>query len=410
MTVQKNSFIKLTPKAPATRQQRLRRDRILMSLTAIAVLVAWFYGYLTGGTNIVPLAGNVLPGATQVEKQGQLFIGRDDAGQIVGYAALGKAPGYGGPIETLVGVNPAGQILGVQIISKRESPGFFRLLEETDLVGQISQQHISDPLQIGKDLDAVSGATISAEGVANSVRKAARQVAADGLNAPLPPEQRPINFGIPEMVLIGLYAAGYAGHKLRYPAWKRRIRWVTLLTGLVVLGFIYTAPLTITMVVSLISGFWPDWHSNLYWYLLLGGILFVTTVDAKNPYCSWFCPFGAFQECMAAVSGAKFYRPRSLHVPLKWVQRGLALTAVVLGLALRRPGVASYEPFDTLFDFQGGMAKWILLIIVALTSLAIYRPFCNYLCPLDPVVDFVATGRRWLKEVWSKWQNRAAKA
>jgi len=406
MTTQENTFATIPQKRSAARQKRIWRERLLMGITISVVLAAWLYGYFTSGADIVPLVSNVLPGAVRVEQQGQLFVGLDDQDQLIGYAAVGQASGYGGPIETLVGVAPSGQILGVQVVSRRESPGFFRLLEDTDLVGQISQQQISAPLQIGNDLDAVSGATISAEGVANSVRRAARQIAADGLAAPLPPEQRPIQFGFPEMVLIGLYAAGYAGHKLRRPAWKRRIRWVTLLTGLVVLGFIYTAPLTITMVVSLLSGFWPDWHSNLYWYLLIGGILFVTTVDAKNPYCSWFCPFGAFQECMAAVSGAKPYRPRSLAQPLKWVQRGLALAAVVLGLALRRPGVASYEPFATLFNFQGTPLTWILLILVVLTSLAVYRPFCNYLCPIDPVVDFVATGRRWLKEVWATWQSR----
>lgn len=69
------------------------------------------------------------------------------------------------------------------------------------------------------------------------------------------------------------------------------------------------------MVVSVLAGYWPDWHTNLYWYLLVGGILFVTTVDAKNPYCSWLCPFGAFQECMAAVSKAKVFRPRLERPP-----------------------------------------------------------------------------------------------
>ncbi|MBK8128733.1 MAG: 4Fe-4S binding protein [bacterium] len=172
---------------------------------------------------------------------------------------------------------------------------------------------------------------------------------------------------------------------------------------------VYTAPLTITMIISLLSGYWPDWHNNLYWYLLIGGILFVTTVDAKNPYCSWFCPFGAFQECVAAVSHAKRYRPRDLNMPLKWVQRGLALTAIVLGLALRRPGVASYEPFATLFDLRGTAVQWVFLILVIFASLITYRPFCNYLCPIDPVVDIIAAARRWLKEVWTQWRQRIVK-
>jgi NosR/NirI family transcriptional regulator, nitrous oxide reductase regulator len=78
-------------------------------------------------------------------------------------------------------------------------------------------------------------------------------------------------------------------------------------------------------------------------------------------------------------------------------------------LALRQPGVASYEPFATLFDFQGTAVRWAFLLIIVLASLAIYRPFCNYLCPLDPVVDFIAVARRWVKESWTRWRPQPAK-
>ena len=183
------------------------------------------------------------------------------------------------------------------------------------------------------------------------------------------------------------------------------LRWGTLLAGMVTIGFIYTLPLTISMIISFMSGYWPDWRTNLYWYLLIGGIIFVTTVDAKNPYCGWFCPFGAFQECLAAVTKAKLFRPRNLHTPLLWLQRGLALTAIVLGLALRQPGAAGYEPFATLFDLRGTTVQWALLIIVVFASLMMYRPFCNYLCPIDPVADYIAAGRRWVKERWITWRK-----
>lgn len=379
-----------------------------MIAAVVLLLVAWFYGYATNGTAVAPLVQEVLPGVARVEQQQGIFVARDEQGTIVGYAAAGQAPGYGGPVEMLVGVAPDGEIAGVRIIQERETPGFFRLVLESGLLGQYGQRTVADPLQLGGDLDAVSGATMSAEGVATAVRQAVDEIAAEGLGQPRPPQRKTIQFGVPEVVLLLLFAAGYAGHRWRSGVWKRRVRWVTLLTGMVVLGFIYTAPLTISMIISLLSGYWPDWHNNLYWYLLVGGILFVTTVDAKNPYCYWFCPFGAVQECLAAVSGAKFYRPRRYGKALKWVQRALAVTAIALGLALRRPGVAGYEPFATLFDLRGTTVAWALLVAVLLASLAMYRPFCNFLCPLDPVIDFVAAGRRWGKETLAKWRKSSA--
>lgn len=384
----------------------LALSRQILIGSIILAVVAWLFGYFSNDTNVISSVPDVIPGARRVEQRGDLFIGMDAQDNILGYAAKGQGQGYGGPVEMLVGIDLDGEITGVKIIVQRETPGFFRLILENDFISQFVGLRYQDPLRLDSDLDAVSGATVSSEGIASSIRQVTRLIADEGFDSPLPAEKRSIKFGIPEITLIGLYAAGYFGHKLKSSTWKLRIRWGTLITGMIVLGFVYTAPFTVSQVVSLLSGFLPDWHNNLYWYLLIGGILFVTTVDAKNPYCSWFCPFGAVQECLAQVTGAKFYRPRKWSEFFTWLQRTLALSAVVLGLAMRRPGIAGYEPFATLFDFRGTTIEVALLVLVILASLLIYRPFCNYLCPLDPVYDFIAESRRWVREVWKNVQRK----
>ncbi len=394
----------LIPNQPAGKKP-LSGPRIILAVSILLAVTAWLIGYFSGGTDAESFVRDVIEGSIRIETRGDLFIGYGVDGKIVGYAATGQSQGYGGPLEMLVGLDTNGEVIGVKIISQRETPGFFKIILEKDFFKQYPGKNYRDPFQLNQDLDAVSGATVSAEGIAASARNAIRVIAQQGLNSPLPPEKRPIQFGIPEITLIGLYAAGYFGHKHRSGIWKRRIRWGTLLIGMVVLGFIYTAPLTIAQVIALLSGYWPDWHNNLYWYLLIGGILFVTTLDAKNPYCSWFCPFGAFQECLAQVTQAKPYRSRRLSSFFSWLQRGLAFTAVLLGLALRKPGIAGYEPFATLFDFRGNMVEVIFLLVVSIASLMMYRPFCNYLCPLDPVYDFIAESRRWLREGWQIWKK-----
>lgn len=381
-------------------------QRQVLIISVILAMTAWFIGFFSSKTDVIPLVSEILPEAARVETRGNIFIAFNSKDEIIGYAALGKGQGYGGPIEMLVGIDPQGEITSVKIVTQRETPGFFRLILSEGFPEQYIGHTFKDPLQLNSDLDAVSGATVSSEGIAASARQAIRLLAQQGLGTKLPPEKQGIKFGIPEITLIGLYAAGYFGHKLRSSIWKKRIRWGTMLVGMIVLGFIYTAPLTIAQIISLLSGYWPDWHNNLYWYLLIGGIIFVTTVDAKNPYCNWFCPFGAFQECIAQITGAKLYRPRKLNTFFTWLQRGLAFVAVLLGLALRRPGVAGYEPFATLFDLRGTTFEVALLLIVIIASLMMYRPFCNYLCPLDPVYDFIAESRRWVREVWVLWKKK----
>ena len=152
----------MTTTIPLTRQQKQRGERWLLLATVILVVVAWSYGYLTAATNVLPLVADVIPGAVQIQSRGQLFVGLDESGEIVGYAAVGQAPGYAGPIEMLVGVSPTGEILAALVVVQRESPGFFRLVDRSDLVNRYTGRSIKAPLQLGNDLDAVSGATVSA--------------------------------------------------------------------------------------------------------------------------------------------------------------------------------------------------------------------------------------------------------
>ncbi|MEI6670324.1 MAG: FMN-binding protein [Acidobacteriota bacterium] len=369
---------------------------------------AWFYGYLRSGADILPLVGAVLPHAASIERRGDIFAGRASDGSIVGYAAVGSAPGYGGPIEMLVGVSPSGTVTAARVVTEGETPGFFRLFAARDFFGQYGGAPITRPLQLGRDLDGVSGATLSAEGIAEGVRRAVRLVAHEALGTPLPEEPRPVRFGVPEIVLSLLLLVGFAGHRVATAKARHALRWGSMLTGMIVIGFIYTAPLTIAHVVALACGYWPDWHNNLYWYLLVGGVFLGAAWQVRNPYCSWCCPFGAFQECLGRLTNAPTYRPAPLHDALKWVQRGLALVAVLLGVAMRRPGIATYEPYQALFSLQGTGFQWTLLVVISLASLLVRRPFCSYLCPIDPVVDLIGESRRYIKETWRSWRTHAA--
>jgi hypothetical protein len=389
-------------KAQQSRQRRTRRQR-LITLGALGLLLAaWLYGYFTQGQSVEPLVPAVVPSAVRTEPRGDIFLAYNSDNQLVGYAGVGRGSGYGGPVDMLVGLSPEGTISGVKVVAQHETPGFFRRLPEEGFFAQFLGKEAQAKLRLGQDLDAASGATVSSEAVAASIRQEVRELASSQLNIQVPAEREPLQVGAPELVLVALFVAGFLGHRARNPQRKKWVRRITLLTGAIVLGFIYNKPLTLANFISLASGYWPDWHNNLYWFLLLGGLLFVTTAQGKNPYCSWFCPFGAVQEGLAGLTGAKLYRPRRWHQTLQWVQRGLAFSAVLLGLALRQPGAASFEPFGALFNQTGSTAQWIMLVLVLLGSLVLYRPFCTYICPLDPVVDYIGDIRRWAQGSWRR--------
>ncbi|GAF91603.1 unnamed protein product, partial [marine sediment metagenome] len=269
-----------------------------------------------------------------------------------GYVAIGEADGYGGPLRAAVGVDLNGNVISVAIVDNKETRSWYDRVMSRGFLDFFPGKSYDEPFQLGVDIDSVSGATNTSRAIAESVL-AGSQIVASELGFPVEEAAPPkIQFGIPEITLLALFAVGYIGHQRKFK-YKKHTRWATMLVGLVVLGFIYNSPLTLSYIVKLTLGYWPQWQTNLYWYFLIGGILFVFTVDNKNPYCEWFCPFGAAQECLAVIGVAKVRSPGRYRRVLAWVQRIVTLTAVLLGVFFRSPGLSSYEIFGTLFSLVG---------------------------------------------------------
>ena len=317
----------------------------------------------------------------------------------MGYVATGPAQGYGGELWIAVGMDTQGIIIGLTIIDHGETPPFFRRVLRKDFLENLQGKKYSDPFILGQDVEGVTGATYTCRAISEAVRKASRTIASRNLGFPVPPESPPpIRFGFPEFLLIALFILGFFGRRPRFK-YKKTARWVSMLTGLVVLGFIFNKPLTLTIINNILLGFWPYWRLDLYWIILLLGIFFVVTADNKNPYCEWFCPFGAAQECLGVIGGAKFKISERYRPFFHWFQRILALTAIVVALIYRNPSISSYEVFGAFFRLIGADYQFALLGVVLVAALFIRRPWCGYLCPLRPVTDFIRMMHTWLKEL-----------
>lgn len=398
---------------PKGRTKSFNGERLLGALAVLTILAAWILGSVRSTSTLDPYLKGAFPSAQRFELRASgvyaAFGSAAAADQTpLGYVAVGAANGYGGPIQLAVAVNPQGEITGVSVIDEKETPSFFNRVLQAQFIEKLLGLSYRQPLKVGEDIDAVTGATYTSRALVDSVRQASRQVAAGQLKQAVPPETSPaIKFGVPEGLVVLLYAVGYFGHRPNFKH-KKIARWGSMLAGMVILGFVYNLPLTLGKVNSFLMGYWPQWQTNLYWYFLLGGIIFVFSVDNKNPYCEWFCPFGAAQECMGAIGGAKARTPNNYRTWLVWVQRGLAWLAIIIALVFRNPGLTSYEIFGNLFSLTGSMFGFLLLGLILLASLYIRRPWCTYLCPLRPVTDFIRMVRGWFIELWKRNLRKAA--
>lgn len=387
-------------------------DRLIGAFAVLTLVIAFFGGIWRGEAEDTPHLPIALPHAQRfVALSPGDYAGytRESTGDVlVGYVAVGEASGYGGPMKVAVGVDPQGKILGVDVVVSREDSGYLAEVLRSRLPGSLLGKAPGDSFRLGSDLDAVTGATFTARAIAEASRQAARRVATKELNQTFPEDQpKGIEFGIPEITLLLLYAVGFVGHQSKFRLVKKA-RWVTLLVGLIVLGFVYNRLLTLAQIDAFLLGFWPNWQQNLYWYMLIGGILFVFTVDNKNPYCDWFCPFGAAQECVGLVGRARQWTPRRGRRALIWLQRGIAWGAIMIALLYRNPGLSSYEIYNSLFRFVTNNWQFEALVIFLLLSLVIKRPWCNFACPVRPVTDFIRMLREWFAELAEKRAQRVS--
>jgi electron transport complex protein RnfG len=103
------------------------------------------------------------------------YRGRHDA-QLVGVAfVVSSREGYGGDIEIMLGLDPEGTILGVEILSHLETPGLGAKIVE----GSFRQQFTGKSLENtrwavrkdGGDVDQITGATVTPRAVVKAIHQ-----------------------------------------------------------------------------------------------------------------------------------------------------------------------------------------------------------------------------------------------
>lgn len=93
-----------------------------------------------------------------------------------GYCVKVTGAGYGGFIRIIVGVDRSGIIKGVKILEHQETPGLGSKINEVNPGEKdpwFLKQFAGKPaktIAVGKDIDAITGATISSSAVTDAIR------------------------------------------------------------------------------------------------------------------------------------------------------------------------------------------------------------------------------------------------
>ncbi len=97
-----------------------------------------------------------------------------------GYIFTAKQYGYSSVIETIVGMEKDGKILGIKILSQSETPGLGAKIMEKTFYAQFKGKAIENLVVVKtktKDkIEAITSATISSKAVTDSIRQEAQRI------------------------------------------------------------------------------------------------------------------------------------------------------------------------------------------------------------------------------------------
>lgn len=368
-----------------------RMERILAIISLVLVVLVGILGVRREAKESLDYLDGIVPEGYRAESLGgdRYALYEGEATEPASYLIQAEAPGYGGELEAALLLDTAGVILDLVVSRHRETPSFLGKTEKRGLINSLIGKSYADPFIIGQDVDVISGATSSSLALIGCAQEGSRLLARDQLHLDVPEtEEARMTMGVPEIALLVLYLIAILGI-YRFNSKKKVLRWITMLGGLLILGFWFSLPLTLSKVNSFLLGYFPDWHTQLYWYFLLAAFVLTLILTRKNLYCHWICPLGGLQECVGAIGGARPRFTMKFNRIMKWLQRGVALVAILLALYFRNPVKLDYEIFGVALSLTGPAYLFVLTGVFIMASAFIYRPWCNYLCPVVPLEDML---------------------
>jgi hypothetical protein len=275
-------------------------------------------------------------------------------------------------------------------LDEKETPAFIKKVRDANYKDQFVGKHVADDFIVGRDIDAVTGATITTMAAAEAIRSGAHLAAVERFGLEPTWSKVPWQIGLKELLVLAVFVLafipGMTTGKLR--------KYFFLGAAVAVIGFYANASVSIGSIAALFMGFLPGIRDHLTWWILVVGTVLAIVVIGRNVYCYGICPFHGVEFLLRKISGSKMKPTRVVIKRSKLVVNFLLWLSLMSIFLSRLPAVGAYEPFAMMFSLEGIGIQWYILPLALIGSFFMSNFWCRYFCPAGHALTTLVKWRR----------------
>lgn len=310
-------------------------------------------------------------------------------------AIIKNVRGYAGEINIGIFIGADGYIKRIEHIASKETQSYLTDIKNAGFYDQFKTISITKGNQ---EIDAVSGATLSSEAIANTVS----QLIEKGIPYPISnyADVDEVNLFDLSAILNSTWIIHITVIFLMFvfaiQKWMKKTKksmLVLSILSVIYIGFFLNNSFT---YISFIHPFLGTSISSLVGlyslFVLLGAIW------GKNTYCKYVCPFGNIQRLIIQVNPMK--TSHKFFISNKRIKQIRAAIAVILlaGVLLGLRSWSNFELYPDLFGLQIVSVWFVVAIITVFLTIIYPMIWCRLLCPtgslLDGITDLINYKRK----------------
>ncbi len=280
--------------------------------------------------------------------------------------------GFGGSVPFAIIVNNSDKIIGLHLLNHYETQSWIDKLNNNNFFDTWNGLDIQSA--ITKNIDAVSGATMTSEAVIESISRRLSEYKKVEEEKKKRILYKDLGVIIPLIVII------FALLSFLYPKKMAKLRIWLLLASVGVLGFWQADFLSMALLSNwLINGMSVMQNIVLFTILVLS--ILIPLIKNKPFYCQYVCPYGAAQELAGKIKIKNIVlnnKTVKILNPIKYILLFIITLIIVLKIDV---SLENFEPFSAFqFRFASAVVLTIALVMLVL-SFFNNKPWCKFFCP-----------------------------